>query len=75
MTCATPPADPFLFFSRSGIWTKTIKGDTGLHHTSMNRVLKSLESKKQIKVVKSVKVCFILSRFSCPKDYSSGVII
>ena len=41
-----------------GIWTKTLKSKTGLHATIITRVIKALESKKQIKVVKSVKVIF-----------------
>ncbi|KAK4054659.1 34-kDa subunit of RNA polymerase III (C) [Microbotryomycetes sp. JL221] len=39
----------------SGIWTKTLTSKTGLPRTVMTKVLKTLESRKQIKPVKSVK--------------------
>ncbi|KAK9455622.1 RNA polymerase Rpc34 [Dipodascopsis uninucleata] len=38
-----------------GIWTKTIKAKTNLHQTVVQRCLKSLEGKRYIKNVKSVK--------------------
>lgn len=38
-----------------GIWTKTLKTRLGLHQTVLNRCLKSLEGKKQVKTVKSIK--------------------
>ncbi|ODV74542.1 DNA-directed RNA polymerase III subunit C34 [Cyberlindnera jadinii NRRL Y-1542] len=40
---------------REGIWTKTIKARTNLHQHIVLRSLKSLESQRYIKVVKSVK--------------------
>ncbi|KAK9479103.1 RNA polymerase Rpc34 [Lipomyces japonicus] len=38
-----------------GIWTKTIKSKTNLHQTVVQRCLKSLEGKRYIKNIKSVK--------------------
>ncbi|PWN54354.1 hypothetical protein IE53DRAFT_376567 [Violaceomyces palustris] len=38
-----------------GIWTKQLKGRTGLHQTIITRCLKSLEQKQLVKSVKSVK--------------------
>ncbi|KAK9328323.1 RNA polymerase Rpc34 [Lipomyces starkeyi] len=38
-----------------GIWTKTIKAKTNLHQSVVQRCLKSLESKRYIKNIKSVK--------------------
>ncbi|CDZ97405.1 RNA polymerase III, subunit C34 [Phaffia rhodozyma] len=38
-----------------GIWTRHIKNQTNLHLTIINKVLKSLESRNEIKSVKSVK--------------------
>ncbi|KAH3687761.1 hypothetical protein WICPIJ_001258 [Wickerhamomyces pijperi] len=40
---------------REGIWTKTLKAKTNLHQSIVLRSLKSLESQRFIKVVKSVK--------------------
>jgi hypothetical protein len=48
-------------FLVTGIWTRTLKDKTGLHQTSLTRLLKLMEGKKQIKVVKSVKVSFLPS--------------
>lgn len=45
-----------------GIWTKDLKLRTNLHQTVITKVLKSLEGRKIIKAVKSVKVS-ILSMF------------
>lgn len=39
-----------------GIWTKTIKAKTNLHQSVVQRCLKSLEGKRYIKNIKSVKV-------------------
>lgn len=39
-----------------GIWTKDLKLRTSLHQTVITKVLKSLEGRKIIKAVKSVKV-------------------
>lgn len=41
--------------AREGIWTKTLKAKTNLHQSIVLRSLKSLESQRFIKVVKSVK--------------------
>ena len=38
-----------------GIWTRDLKARTNLHQTVITKVLRSLESKKLIKAVKSVK--------------------
>ncbi|SCU78832.1 LAMI_0A06172g1_1 [Lachancea mirantina] len=40
---------------REGIWTKTIKARTNLHQHVVNKCLKSLESQRYVKSVKSVK--------------------
>lgn len=40
----------------AGIWTKTITSRTGLPRTTITKVLKTLENKKAVKTVKSVKV-------------------
>lgn len=40
---------------REGIWTKTIRLKSNLHQSVVNRCLKSLETKRFIKSVKSVK--------------------
>lgn len=39
----------------SGIWTKDLKKKTNLHTIVLNRTLKSLEQKQEIKAVKHVK--------------------
>lgn len=39
-----------------GIWTRTLGTKTGLPRNNITKALKSLEGKKQIKCVKSVKV-------------------
>lgn len=41
--------------AREGIWTKTIKAKTNLHQHVVVRCLKSLESQRYIKSIKSVK--------------------
>jgi DNA-directed RNA polymerase III subunit RPC6 len=46
---------------RIGLWTKTLGSRTGLPRNNMMKALKSLEGKKLIKTVKSVKV-----RSHCP---------
>ncbi|CAI5760508.1 unnamed protein product [Candida verbasci] len=40
---------------REGIWTKTLKAKTNLHQHIVSKCLKSLESNRYIKAVKSVK--------------------
>lgn len=40
---------------REGVWTKTLRGKTGLHQTTLNRVYKSLEHKNLIKPTRNVK--------------------
>ena len=44
-----------------GIWTKDLKLRTSLHQTVITKVLKSLENRKIIKAVKSVKVFYFAS--------------
>ncbi len=39
----------------TGIWTKTLKARTNLHQTAMTKALKTLESAKYVKPIKSVK--------------------
>jgi DNA-directed RNA polymerase III subunit RPC6 len=39
-----------------GIWTKDLKKKTNLHTIVLNRTLKTLEQKQEIKSVKHVKV-------------------
>lgn len=39
-----------------GIWTKDLKTRSNLHQTVITKVLRTLESRKIIKAVKSVKV-------------------
>ena len=41
---------------REGIWTKVLKTRTNQHQTVMTKCLKSLESRRFIKCIKSVKV-------------------
>lgn len=41
-----------------GIWTKDLKKKTNLHISVMNRALKMLEQKQEIKAIKHVKVIF-----------------
>lgn len=40
-----------------GIWIRDIRFSSNLNMTQLNKVLKSLETKKIIKAVKSVSVC------------------
>lgn len=40
-----------------GIWIRDIRIKSNLNATQLNKVLKSLETKKNIKAVKSVQVC------------------
>lgn len=40
-----------------GIWIRNIRFKSNLNTTQLNKVLKSLETKKLIKAVKSVSVC------------------
>lgn len=40
-----------------GIWIRDIRFKSNLNMTQLNKVLKSLETKKIIKAVKSVAVC------------------
>lgn len=42
--------------AREGIWSKTLKQKSNMHTTTMNKSLKSLESKRFVKVIQSVKV-------------------
>lgn len=44
------------FRLRTGIWTRSLKQKTGLHQNIISRAIKTLEQKKLIKNVKSVKV-------------------
>lgn len=44
----------------SGIWIKDLKFKTNLHQNVLNKSLKTLESKKLIKSVKSIKVVLSL---------------
>lgn len=46
------------FRLRTGIWTRSLKQKTGLHQNIISRAIKTLEQKKLIKNVKSVKVRF-----------------
>lgn len=39
-----------------GIWTKDLKKKTNMHTIVLNRTLKALEQKQEIKAVKHVKV-------------------
>lgn len=41
--------------SNTGIWTKELKKKTNLHTIVLNRTLKSLEQRQEIKAVKHVK--------------------
>ncbi|CUS21013.1 LAQU0S02e03752g1_1 [Lachancea quebecensis] len=58
---AAMTADEALVYSyieasgREGIWTKTIKARTNLHTVVVSKCLKSLESQRYVKSVKSVK--------------------
>lgn len=40
-----------------GIWIRDIRFKSNLNMTQLNKVLKTLETKKYIKAVKSVSVC------------------
>jgi DNA-directed RNA polymerase III subunit RPC6 len=48
--------------AREGIWSKTLKTKSNMHATTMTKCLKTLEQKRYVKVVQSVKV----SRFPPP---------
>lgn len=41
---------------REGIWSKQLKTKTNMHQTTLNKSLKSLEQKRYVKVIQSVKV-------------------
>jgi len=42
--------------AREGIWTRTLKMKSNLHNTTMSKCLKTLENKRFIKAIQSVKV-------------------
>lgn len=46
----------------TGIWTRSLKQKTNLHQNVISRAIKTLEQKKLIKSVKSVKVRYSLFR-------------
>ncbi|KAI5816618.1 RNA polymerase Rpc34 [Pyronema omphalodes] len=41
--------------AREGIWTKTLKAKSNMHNTTMSKCLKTLENKRYIKAIQSVK--------------------
>ena len=45
-----------MWFCAAGIWSRDIRFKSNLPLTEINKILKSLESKKLIKAVKSVAV-------------------
>lgn len=49
-------ADVVVLSSWEGIWTKILSNKTGLPRQNITKALKSLESRKVVKTVKSVKV-------------------
>lgn len=59
-----------------GIWTKDLKMRTNLHQTVITKVLKSLESRKIIKAVKSVKnstrKVYMLANLEPSQDITGG---
>lgn len=59
-----------------GIWTKDLKMRTNLHQTVITKVLKSLESRKIIKAVKSVKnstrKVYMLASLEPSQDITGG---
>ncbi|KAK5013117.1 DNA-directed RNA polymerase-like protein III subunit Rpc34 [Cryomyces antarcticus] len=62
--------------STTGIWTKALKAKTNLHQTVMTRALKSLETKRLIKPIKSVKYparkIYMLSHLIPSEDVTGG---
>ena len=61
---------------REGIWSKLLRNKTNLHMTTMNRAIKSLESKNYIKSIKTVKwpnrKTYMLSRLQPSEDVTGG---
>lgn len=42
--------------AREGIWSKFLKQKSNMHATTMTKCLKTLEQKRYVKVIQSVKV-------------------
>ncbi|PWN46247.1 hypothetical protein IE81DRAFT_1337 [Ceraceosorus guamensis] len=59
-----------------GIWTKSLKARSNLHQTVMTRVLKNLEQRQLVKVVKDVKTptrkIYMLANLTPAADMSGG---
>lgn len=62
--------------AREGIWSKLLRVKTNLHMTTMNRAIKSLESKNLIKNVKTVKFpnrkTYMLAKLQPTEDVTGG---
>ncbi|KAK8198661.1 34-kDa subunit of RNA polymerase III (C) [Zalaria obscura] len=60
----------------NGIWQKNIKQRTGLHQTAITRAMKTLETKRLVKQIKSVKnpaqKIYMLSHLSPNEDVTGG---
>ena len=76
------PRDEFLIYRQieqsrtTGVWTKTIKNRTNLHQTVMTKCLKSLEGKRLIKAIRSVKYpsrkIYMLAHLMPSEDVTGG---
>ncbi len=62
--------------ARDGIWSKLLRNKTNLHMTTLNRAVKSLESKNYIKSIKSVKwpnrKTYMLAKLQPSEDVTGG---
>ena len=62
--------------AREGIWSKTLRNKTNLHMTTMNRAVKSLETKNMIKAVKVAKYpnrkTYMLAKLQPSEDVTGG---
>lgn len=62
--------------ARDGIWSKLLRNKTNLHMTTMNRAVKSLESKNYIKSIKTVKwpnrKTYMLAKLQPSEDVTGG---
>ena len=60
----------------NGIWIKSIKQRTNIHQTAVTKCMKSLETKKLVKPVKSIKApsqrIYMLSHLSPNEDVTGG---
>ncbi|KAF2090926.1 RNA polymerase Rpc34 [Saccharata proteae CBS 121410] len=62
--------------AEAGMWTRTIRAKTNFHQSVINKALKSLESKRLVKAIQSVKTpgrkIYMLAHLQPPEDVSGG---